>query len=149
VQSNQQIPSFVGLQSNYQTYNNNLQISSVTSHLLNPSNPNNNVLKVKYDNNSDKPIGPPPGLGYDEQVFIKPSTPSILFPITNNESYENQKSLLFPLDLSYQSTHLLTMIKQLDNSDLFLLNNICEILKNYQSSNLMKLLNEIHKIKNL
>ena len=127
------------------------------------NNPNNSNLQVNNQNYSDKPIGPPPGLGFDElhnqsnlhePMFVKPQT-SILFPSTNNNiSYENQHSLLFPnkqnnFDSSYQYTNLLNLIKQLDLSDVIILNNFREILKNYQSSNLVKLLNEIHKIKNL
>lgn len=95
---------------------------------------------------SDKHLGPPPGLGFDE-----PRT-SILFPITNNTSFENQHSLLFPknnLDLSYQCANLLIMIKQLKPSDILLLNDFREILKHYKSDNLITLFDEILKIQNV
>ena len=174
--TNEQEP-LINNQQNFQVFNqqnlsvSNQQKSPVSNQQTSPIqlrytsyNPNNSELQVKYQNYSDKPIGPPPGLGFDEvlnqsnlhdPVFVKPQT-SILFPTTNNNiSYENQQSLLFPntkqnnLDSSYQCTSLLILIKQLDLSDVIILNNFREILKNYQSSNLVKLLNEIHKIKNL
>ena len=101
---------------------------------------------------AEKQLGPPPGLGFDE-----PRT-SILFPIINNSiSFENQHSLLFPknnirttnLDESNEYANLLIKIKELQPSDIILLNNFREILKQYQSYNLIKLFDEINKIKNI
>jgi hypothetical protein len=137
---NQQTQQLINTQSSQINNSTQLHYTSYSSNMYSPEN--------IY---SEKQLGPPPGLGFDE-----PRT-SILFPITNNSiSVDNQQSLLFPknirkndLDLSYQCSNLLNMIKLLKPSDMVLLENFREILNHYQSENLIKLFDEIYKIQNV
>ena len=89
---NQQTQQLINTQSSQINNSTQLHYTSYSSNMYSPEN--------IY---SEKQLGPPPGLGFDE-----PRT-SILFPITNNSiSVDNQQSLLFPknirkndLDLSW------------------------------------------------